>query len=432
MKWKQNEAFKIWISNALRSLPALANLSLTIERLTVRVMVNAGNAALDLLRFLLFRKTNNPSSCIVVFRAGAFGDFIVALPALRLLRKQYPEAKIVLLTLTSLHPKWRNKKVVSGGLVLGQHFLDETLLIPGLERRHWKRLWQIRNHILQLRPDACIMLPFVGEPLTSRVIKMIVLHLLGCRNNLCGYHMRSTLGCFRKMQHKLALFEHQVMAPITALKELGIDCDEVGFEISIPDQDVEIVDSWWRQHGLNDSQLCIAISPFAKQKHKCWPIENYRELGYALLSRFPGARLIVVGGPEDETLGDFLAKAWGEESVNFAGRASILQSAEIMRRCKLFIGNDSGPSHLAAAVGIPVVTIFSSFVFPELWRPWGPKSRIIRHSVPCEFCFTEDGKCPKGTNACLEKISVDEVLSHCLTFLGDQTPAKDALSASPI
>jgi ADP-heptose:LPS heptosyltransferase len=430
MKWKQNEALKIWMSNALKGLPTLANLSLTVERLTVRVMVNAGNAALDLLRFPLFRKTDNPLSCIVAFRAGAFGDFVVALPALRLLRKQYPKAKIILLTVTSLHPRWKNQDVATGAFVLARHLLDETLLIPGLYRRDWKGLRRIRNHILQMRPDACVMLPFVGEPFRSRAVKMVLLRLLGCRNNLCGYHARSTLGCFRKMQHKLGLFDHQVMAPVTALKELDITCDEVVFEIRVPDKDAETVDSWWAEHGLgDDSQLCIAISPFAKQKHKCWPVENYRQLGCALQSRLPGVRLIVVGGPEDEHLGDVLTKKWGGKSVNFAGKASILQSAEIIRRCKLFVGNDSGPSHLAAAVGIPVVTVFSSFVFPELWRPWGPKSRIIRHSVPCEFCFTENGKCPKGTNVCIDEISVDEVFARCLTALEGQTPAEGSSPA---
>jgi ADP-heptose:LPS heptosyltransferase len=201
----------------------------------------------------------------------------------------------------------------------------------------------------------------------------------------------------------------------------------VVFELGISDKDVETVDSWWWRHGLNDdSQLCIAVSPFAKQKLKCWPMENFRDLGYSLLSRFPNARLIIVGGPQDESPGDSLEKAWGRHSVNFAGRASILQSAEILRRCKLFVGNDSGPSHVAAAVGIPVVTIFSSFVFPELWKPWGPRSRIIRHSVPCEFCFTENGKCPKGTNVCLDNISVPEVLSHCLAALEDLMPLENS------
>ena len=407
-------------------LSVFGNVRFRIERLTARVMIGVENAVLDVLRFLLFRKTANRFRRIVVFRAGALGDFIVALPALRLLRKQYPEAKIILLTVPSLHPRWRNRNIVSGGLVLGQHFVDETLFIPGLSRGYWGHFKHVRNRILELNPDMCIVLPFVGEPLISRIVKMILVRLLGCRKNLHGYHTRSNLGCFRTIQHKLGMFEHQVVAPLMALRELEIDCNEVVFEIAIPDKDVETVDSWWRQHGLDDSQLCIAVSPFAKQKLKCWPTENFRELGYSLLSRFPGARLVIVGGPEDKLPGDYLEKAWGRKAVNFAGRASILQSAEIIHRCKLFIGNDSGPSHIAAAVEVPVVTIFSSFVFPELWRPWGKKSRIIRRSVPCEFCFAENGKCPKGTNVCLDTISVNEVLSHCLAALEIQVPAEDS------
>jgi hypothetical protein len=385
-----------------------------------------GNAVLDVLRVLLFRKISCRSKCIVVFRAGALGDFVVALPAMRLLRKRYPGAKIILLTVPSLHPRWNNQHIVPGGLVLGQHFVDETLFIPGLSRGYWSRLEHVRNRILEHNPDMCVVLPFVGEPLISRIVKMILLRVLGCRKNLYGYYTRSNLGCFRRIQHKLGMFEHQVMAPIIALRDLEIDCDEVVFEMGMSDKDVATVDSWWWRHGLkDDSQLCIAVSPFAKQKLKCWPMENFRDLGYSLLSRFPNARLIIVGGPQDESPGDSLEKAWGTKSVNFAGRASLLQSAEIIRRCKLFVGNDSGPSHLAAAVGIPVVTIFSSFVFPELWKPWGPRSRIIRHSVPCEFCFAENGKCPTGTNVCIDGISVNEVLSGCLAALEDLIPVEN-------
>lgn len=416
----------MWMSNALLKLPLFSKILYQLERLTIAVMIRAGNATLDVVRFLLFRKTNR-SRCIVVFRAGALGDFIVALPALRLLRKHYPVSKIVLMTVTSLHPRWNNQSIVSGGLVLGQHLLDETLFIPGLSRKHWGELKHVRRRILQLNPDMCIMLPFVGERFTSRMVKMILLRLLGCRTNLYGYHTRSNLTCFRRIQHRLNMFEHQVEAPITALKELEIDCDEVVFEIGVSDNDVETVDSWWRQLDLDDPSLfCVAVSPFAKQKLKCWPIENFREIGSSLLSRFPNIRLIIIGGPQDRALGDSLEAIWGARSINFAGRASLLQSAEVIRRCKLFIGNDSGPSHLAAAVGISVVTIFSSFVFPELWRPWGPRSQIIRHSVPCEFCFTENGNCPKGTNECLDKISVSEVLSRCLTVLEDLIPADDS------
>ena len=418
--------------NAFTGLLANSNVRFTIERLTVKVMITVGNAVLNVMRFLLFRRTDNHPKCIIVFRAGALGDFIVALPALRLLRKQYPGTKIVLITVPSLHPRCKNKDVVSGGLILGQDIVDEVLFIPVLSREYWSLLKCVRHHILKLNPDMCVVLPFVGESLLGRIAKILLLRSLGCRNNLYGYHTRSNLSWFRRIQHELNMFEHQVEAPLMALKELKIDCHEVVFEINVPVSDMEVVDTWWLQHGLNDSRLCIAVSPFAKQKHKCWPIGNFKKLGKCLLSRFPGVHLVIVGGPEDEVLGNLLVTAWGGESVNFAGKASILQSAEIIRRCKLFIGNDSGPSHLAAAVGTPVVTIFSSFVYPELWRPWGRKSQIIRRSVPCEFCFTENGKCPKYTNLCLNEISVEEVLSVCLETLDDQVSADVLTSAGNV
>jgi heptosyltransferase III len=127
-----------------------------------------------------------------------------------------------------------------------------------------------------------------------------------------------------------------------------------------------------------------------------------------------------VGGREEEDAGNDLIKAWRAGAVNLAGKHTLLQSAEVLRRCTLYIGNDSGPMHLAAAVGTPVVAIFSSYQFPVFWKPWGKNSRIVMHPVPCEFCFPKDGMCPKGTYECMRGVTADEVFNACLTYLNAQ------------
>ena len=383
-----------------------ASLPLTVAKLLVKV----GNIGLDAVRAALFSKTDHrqPHSILLV-RFGAIGDFVVALPALRLVRRHFSTARIVLLTAPSLNWRQSQSRTVAGGAILGDRLVDETIVVQRSALANWGRLREIQTRIRRLNPDLCIFLPFSGEPLLRRLVKMLAVRFLGARKNLYGYHTEASLGFFRRAQYDAGLYDHQLTATLRAIREVGVANEEVVFEIETPAEDIARVEEWWNQHGLNDHEPPIAICPSSKEKVKCWPLENFRDLGLRLLED-PQLRIVLVGGNEDIQHASFLLQAWGDRAISFAGKASILQTAEILRRCKLFVGVDSGPMHMAAALGRPVVGIFASVVFPVLWKPWGEQSLQIRHSVPCEFCFTTCGICPTGTMECIRGIRVVEVL----------------------
>jgi lipopolysaccharide heptosyltransferase III len=82
---------------------------------------------------------------------------------------------------------------------------------------------------------------------------------------------------------------------------------------------------------------------------------------------------------------------------------------ELLRRCALYIGNDSGPAHIAAVVGTPCLTLFSSVLFPGIWELWGEGNVSLRR-LDSEFCLCED-YCPRGTMECIREIKVEEVLA---------------------
>jgi ADP-heptose:LPS heptosyltransferase len=187
----------------------------------------------------------------------------------------------------------------------------------------------------------------------------------------------------------------------------------------VPANDREVVDQCWRDNNLEGKKV-IGIHLGGKLPVQRWPVANFESLGKEILELGSDYRIVVVGGKEEQDTGNDLIRAWQPGAVNLAGKSTLLQSAEILRRCDLYVGNDSGPMHLAVAVGTPVVGIFSSYQFPVFWKPWGQKSRIVRHSVPCEFCFPKDGNCPKGTYECIKGVTVDEVFDACLTYLNAQ------------
>jgi len=389
-----------------------------LELLAARLLIAVQNVILDSIRILLFGKTARSAKqarSVLVFRSSGIGDFICFLPALHLLRKHHPKAKIVLLTTPSANLRWRDK-IIPGGMFLANHLVDEKLLIPGDKLKDIETVKRIRHSIKLYDPDLCIIFPFSGERFLGRLKKLIYLRILGLNKNVYGVKMESTLSFFRKGQFAAGKFKHQITAAISSLKEVGIQDQEVVFDINITSEDAVIVDSWWKENKFVDHKV-VAIHPVSKHKVNQWPIENFKLLGQMLLESNPNTMLIVVGGREEEDIADLLVKSW-TGAVSFAGKATLMQSAEILRRSSLFVGSDSGPMHLATAVKTPVVAIFSSTKFPVFWKPWGESSKVIRHSVPCEFCFTKDDfDCPTGTYECIKNITVEEVFNTCLSCL---------------
>src|SRR3989338_7764901 len=268
-----------------------------------------------------------------------------------------------------------------GRLLAGRDLVDDVIFFYAHELKRPRQFLELRRRVKAVAPDMAYLLPFSGEPFLNRLKKIVFLRLLGVRWNLNGYDMRSSLGLFRRAQFLRGDFPHQV---VSALQAVG------------------------GPFGL--------LSPGARFLLKPSPLENFAVLAERLLAEFP-VSLVIIGGKEDRELGAALAAARPARVHNLAGDTALPETAEVLRRGCLFIGNDNGAAHLAAAVGIPCVTLFSGVTFPGLWEPWGERNLALRHRVPCEFCFSE-GHCPTGTMECIRGISVERVLAAARGFLG--------------
>ncbi len=133
----------------------------------------------------------------------------------------------------------------------------------------------------------------------------------------------------------------------------------------------------------------VALAPGSKMQAKKWPEDRFEHVGLTLLHRFPDLRLVVVGGPGEIPLGDRLCRAWGDRAVNLSGALSVWESAALLERCTLYVGNDTGTMHLAASVATPCVAIFSARDNPGKWEPAGRGHIVLRHEVPCAGCMLD-------------------------------------------
>ena len=127
--------------------------------------------------------------------------------------------------------------------------------------------------------------------------------------------------------------------------------------------------------GANDAPL-IALHPGSGSPRKNWPLENWRALGAALLAQTPPPRLLLIGGEADRAQLDALTAAWRGVPVLLARDLPLPHLAALLARCRLFLGHDTGISHLAAATGAPSLLLFGP-TDPAVWAPANPHVSII-------------------------------------------------------
>jgi ADP-heptose:LPS heptosyltransferase len=211
---------------------------------------------------------------------------------------------------------------------------------------------------------------------------------------------------------------HEVDKLLYLLKQLGVEAKSDKLEVWLGDEDERFAEETFLNGNLN-SRLVVALAPGASSFDKQWPAERFSEISEWLVKRMR-ASIVVVGGKPDAAWGDELVSALGSSVLNLSGKTTIRQAAAVLKRCNLYVGNDTGPKHLAAAGGTKVVEISCVPVSaealywtgPELWHAWGVDHRVVRPGK----------KHVNGDVPCIEAVSVAMVKAAILEIIGARWP----------
>lgn len=161
----------------------------------------------------------------------------------------------------------------------------------------------------------------------------------------------------------------------------------------------------------------IAMHVGAGYPSKLWPIDRYAELANRLAEQH-AATIVFVGGNDDLPLIERLPIDLRAPHIIAAGRLSVPQTAALITRCVAFVGNDSGPAHIAAAVGTPAVVIFSGENDVSRWKPWGDPVLALQHLPECGLCGL---KVCNRDHVCMTSISVEQVQAAVSGVVGWST-----------
>jgi heptosyltransferase-2 len=359
-----------------------------------------------------------------LLRTSALGDFLFAVPAMIQLRKQYPDAKIVLLTATTTNSAHRAAvESYTGAASLPwlsyvmPAVINEAICIPSFDL---KTLWtKIRTKVSEMRPDATVILAHPGEAGMSLFKKMLFLRFLGVRGNIFGWRVRASNRWFRKAQYQAGRFEHHVLGPLRSIAELPgmppVEEMEITFPLNLEPTARPWSEDLWRQRGWLSSKV-VAVAPGSVHSHKRWPIEHFITLCQELVGHYQ-VSIVVIGTILDKSLGERLVEAVGGDVVSLADGTTLSQSAALLERCTLLVGNDGGAMHLGSAMGCPVVSIVPGIEYPDSIEPFFSRDLAVRHPVSCAPCYSFT-HCPTKHSECMAELPVSDVFERCSRVLG--------------
>jgi len=346
---------------------------------------------------------------ILIYRIGQLGDTINALPALWVLRKHFPSAQLCMLV--DRHPVAHYvmpcQVLPRDGLI--DDWIEYPTSITGVQS---KLLVKLLFDLRRRRFDIMVYL-VSRERQPWRVWRDLAFFRLAGIRNFIGHEGLHSITP-RVEGRPLPLVEHEADNLLTRLSLSGIPVPPPGkgcMELCLTNEEQEQAACWIIDRiGKQFNQLSlIGIGPGSKWPSKVWSEERFAELGRRLIAQL-GAYPIVFGSSEEYDLGERLVARWGR-GANAAGQLGVRQAAAVLKACRLYVGNDTGTMHLAAAVGAPCVGIFAAHDWPGRWYPYGAKHIILRRAVPCEGCLLRI--CIDGGMRCLKLVSVNDVFVAC-------------------
>lgn len=317
---------------------------------------------------------------ILIVNVNWLGDVLFSTPFIRAVRKKYPDAYISCMIV----PRCRE-------ILEGNPYLDE-LIIYDEEGKHASLLGKLQ-FISLLRSKKFDEVYFLHRSLTRTMLTA-----LAKIPKRCGYVTK---------KRKLFL-THRIEPPKEQLhrteyflylaEKLGFPTDRSGYDFYIPSNEENYIENLLKELNIGESPFII-LNPGANWSLKRWPTENFGLLG-DILSKKLKMKIVITGAEKDLELAKEVSKFMSEKPIIFAGKTNLKQLGALLKRAKLIITNDTGPLHIALAVGTKVLALFGP-TSTKITGPYGPGDyRIVQKDVgciiPCYHLRCKDNRCMKA------------------------------------
>ena len=331
---------------------------------------------------------------LVCQTGGWIGDMVLLTPALRTLKQAYPESRLALL----LRP-------LVADLMESHPYVDACIVDEKTEGRCRSLMKLVR----QIR-DRSFDLAIVLHPTSFRNVLLPFLARVPIRvgTNVSGRGMLLTKSCGDDIN------VHEVHRYLRVLQLLDIDIASDGLEFWHTDADRQFIENLLRAEGVSLDDRLVAVNLGTTWTTKRWEIENFAEVIQQITRLAQGTKVILTGSPTERTLAEALPASL--PTINLIGKISILQLGALLERCEVCLTCDSGPMHIAAAVGTPAVALFGP-TDPMRHRPYGIGHTVVEKPVSCRPCYKRSCHRQDSPYLCMQEIGTDEVVKAIETRL---------------
>lgn len=328
--------------------------------------------------------SHKPPQRILVRAVNWIGDAVMTTPAIRRLRDAFPDAEIV---------------VVANPLVAElflYHPCCDRVIIFDKKQQHagLKGFVRFCSRLRRERFELGVLLQNAVEAAVMAVLAFIP-HRAGYRTDGRGPLLNMGVPT-RDSKHGL----HHVDYYLSMLDDLGLTGETYQPQLYVrPDE------QQWAAN-LMPGGPWLAINPGAAYgAAKRWIPERFAAVGDALAQEY-GFKIVLTGGPAEAEIGADIVTAMKQQPLDLIGQTSVRQMMAVLERCALMVTNDSGPMHVGAALGVPIVAVFGPTDHTTT-SPRTDKCRIVRHEVECSPCMLR--QCPID-HRCMEGVTAERVI----------------------
>jgi predicted lipopolysaccharide heptosyltransferase III len=322
---------------------------------------------------------------ILVIKLRYIGDVLLTTPVLRNFRLNFPDARLDILVNAGTEKVLKHNRDINEVIFVERGSLVRQLaFVRGLRKMKYDLVVDVtdsdRSAILSYLSSAPVRVGYNSE---HRWRGRCYTHVVVANRD--------------KM--------HRVDYQLEALRLLDIPIKSSELVLPLGQEDEDVAEKILAECNLDDGKPIILIHPGARWWFKSWPPEYFAKLADAIQQSL-NCHVLFAGSLSDKDVVNKIQNLMITKAVSLAGKTTVLQLAALLKRCRLFVGNDNGIMHIATAVGTPVIAFFG-LTNPLLWGPRGSEHTVFYKGIDCSPCFPKG--CVRGDQSCMRLIKVDEV-----------------------
>jgi lipopolysaccharide heptosyltransferase II len=346
---------------------------------------------------------------VLCVRLDNAGDVLMTTPAIRALRHADPKRRITLLASPS-------------GSAVAPYVpeIDDTTVFeaPWIKGDAQPRVEASDDLIKTLQGgqyDAAVIFTVYSQSALAAAyacwLARIPLRLAHARENPYGL-----LSDWAPEPEPHTVVRHEVRRQLDLVAGIGCRAGDERLSFHVPDREARSALRVIAAAGVDLSRPWIVVHPGATAPSRRYPPECYARACASIASDYPDYQILVTGSAREAQIVRTVAASSGPTTHAIAGMLNLGELASVIQRAKLLISNNTGPAHLAAAVGTPVVDLYA-LTNPQ-HVPWKVPSRVLYHDVPCRFCYRS--VCTQQHHACLKLVSPERVSVAARELLAQQ------------